>query len=231
MDKFPDRIKILREYLGLTQAEFAFRIGKEENTVNSWEAGRNTPHLSTVRQIAEKTGCNFHWLRTGQDSMFANESKILQLREQTTAIINKSNQHPGIRVWANAGLGDPWEPEGSEPIEIIDAAHLVSPRYKDAFRAIGPSMLPVIRDGALCFCDFDDKRIRAGEIYALSTPAEGLVIKELRVFKEAIGQPETIIVYSYDEQKFPPKPYSLDEISEGNIIIGRIVLIHMLTKQ
>ncbi|MBI2305124.1 MAG: helix-turn-helix domain-containing protein [Chloroflexi bacterium] len=42
----PEEIKALREYLGLSQGDFARLLGVEQVTVNSWEAGKHTPQIS-----------------------------------------------------------------------------------------------------------------------------------------------------------------------------------------
>lgn len=156
-----------------------------------------------------------------------NHEKITRLRSQVADTIKKTNSHPGIKVWAYAGAGNPFnaDPAESEPMEVLHIESLVSPRYRDAFRITGISMAPVIRDKALVFCDFNDKILKTGGIYALNIPGEGLVVKEIRSEKEE-GSPMRWVVYSYNEALYKPLYYALNELQEIGAIIGRIVLIH-----
>lgn len=125
-----------------------------------------------------------------------NHEKIKHLRTQVAETIRKTNTHTGIRVWAYAGAGNPFnaDPEESEPMEVIHLESLVSPRYRDCFRVTGISMAPVIRDKALVFCDFNDKVLKTGAIYALNIPGEGLVVKEIRSEKKE-GEPLDKVQY------------------------------------
>ena len=156
-----------------------------------------------------------------------NHEKIKHLRSQVAETIRKTVTHPGIRIWAYAGAGNPFnaDPAESEPMEVLHIESLISPRYRDAFRITGISMAPVIRDKALVFCDFEDKVLKTGAIYALNIPGEGLVVKEIRSEKKE-GEPMRWVVYSYNEALYKPHYYALDELQEIGAIVGRIVLIH-----
>lgn len=245
------RLTLFRNALKMTQEEFGNAIGKGRTTVFSWEKGKTQPpehyigviEKATWNHNGETVRINPHWLETGEGEMFlkvvhkifedagpeGEESfkaeKIAKLRSEVRKVSNKFYDHPGIRVWALAGGGDPWEPDNNEPMEIIETSALLSPKYRDSFRVWGDSMEPVIRHNALVFCDFNDKRIRGGEIYALNIPSEGLVVKELRI------QKDHVIVYSYNELRYPPFYYTHEEINQGHIIVGRIVLIHQETNK
>lgn len=45
------RVKEVRQTLGLTQEEFAHRIGVTVSTVNRWEKLKNKPHKLLMRTI------------------------------------------------------------------------------------------------------------------------------------------------------------------------------------
>ena len=60
-----ERIKEVRKSLGLTQQEFADRIGVKRNTVATYEGGRNIPIDSVVSLICKEFNVNEEWLRTG----------------------------------------------------------------------------------------------------------------------------------------------------------------------
>ncbi|MCG8348291.1 MAG: helix-turn-helix domain-containing protein [Chloroflexales bacterium] len=53
------RIKALREYLGLTQREMADELEVRQQTISEWETGLHKPHRSTQKtltMVAERAG-------------------------------------------------------------------------------------------------------------------------------------------------------------------------------
>ena len=65
-----DRIRQLRKALGLTQQEFADRIGVKRNTIAQYEIGRNEPIESILSLICREFDVNEEWLRTGSGEIF-----------------------------------------------------------------------------------------------------------------------------------------------------------------
>ena len=64
-----NRIKQLREKLGLSQIEFAKRIGVTNQTVSLWENGK-VPLLENSRyRIEREFNVNRQWLETGEGEM------------------------------------------------------------------------------------------------------------------------------------------------------------------
>ena len=49
---FPERIRDLRDALGMTQAELANLFGVSSGQVSSWERGKQKPHMKNLRRIA-----------------------------------------------------------------------------------------------------------------------------------------------------------------------------------
>lgn len=74
MKDIGQRIKELRKMLGLTQKEFANRIGKGFRAVQEYEAGRRTPDESTLKLIAKEFGVSEEWLKTGEGEVFVKTS-------------------------------------------------------------------------------------------------------------------------------------------------------------
>lgn len=48
-----DVIRIIREWTGLTQKEFAKSIGKHERTIQDYEAGRRRYYTETLKHICK----------------------------------------------------------------------------------------------------------------------------------------------------------------------------------
>ncbi|MBT9175451.1 MAG: hypothetical protein DDT22_01129 [candidate division WS2 bacterium] len=51
--ELPHLIKELRDKLGLTQEQFAQRIGVTFSTINNWEKGTRTPHPFLFQRLLE----------------------------------------------------------------------------------------------------------------------------------------------------------------------------------
>lgn len=66
-----DRLKKLRHELGLTQTEFAARIGSAQNTITGYENGRREPSSQVIALICKEFHANEQWLRDGVGEMFA----------------------------------------------------------------------------------------------------------------------------------------------------------------
>lgn len=77
-----ERLKELRKKLGITQQEFADRIGIKRNSYANYETGRNTPIDAIVKSICREFNVNESWLRTGEGNLFLpedREAEILRL--------------------------------------------------------------------------------------------------------------------------------------------------------
>lgn len=64
-----NRIKELRQALGLTQQEFADRIGVKRGAIANYEIGRNASDTA-VALICREFCVSERWLRTGEGEMF-----------------------------------------------------------------------------------------------------------------------------------------------------------------
>lgn len=64
-----ERIKQLRQALGITQQEFADRLHIKRGAVANYEVGRNASD-TVVAMICREYNVNDRWLRTGEGEMF-----------------------------------------------------------------------------------------------------------------------------------------------------------------
>ena len=74
-----ERIKKIRNNLGLTQREFADKIKVKRNTVATYEMGRSVPSDSAISLICREFNVNEDWLRNGTGEMFINLSRDEQI--------------------------------------------------------------------------------------------------------------------------------------------------------
>ena len=63
-------VRKLRKLKGLTQQEFADRIGIKRNSVATYEIGQSEPIGAVVSLICREFHVNETWLRTGEGEMF-----------------------------------------------------------------------------------------------------------------------------------------------------------------
>jgi transcriptional regulator with XRE-family HTH domain len=67
-EAFAERLRELRKASGMTQIEFAKRIGISLNTVSYWENARTQPMPEKMAKIASELGTSEDFLRTGAQS-------------------------------------------------------------------------------------------------------------------------------------------------------------------
>lgn len=75
-----NRVKQLREELGLSGTEFGRRIGLKRSTVSQIETGKHGITDANFRAICREYNVSEEWLRTGEGSMFV-ETKASYLAE------------------------------------------------------------------------------------------------------------------------------------------------------
>lgn len=70
-----DRLKNLRKALGLTQQEFADRIGIGRGNIATYETRGGSPGNSVINLICREFNVNETWLRTGDGEMFVRQTR------------------------------------------------------------------------------------------------------------------------------------------------------------
>ena len=69
-----ERIRELRKALGLTQEQFAKKIGTKRGTIASYEVGKGNPINTVLFSICREFSVNEDWLRLGEGDMFVEAS-------------------------------------------------------------------------------------------------------------------------------------------------------------
>ena len=75
-----ERLKIIREYFGMTQSEFAKKLGIGQSTLAMMEVSKRDISDRHIKTICAICNVNENWLRTGEGEMF-NESDEFSLDE------------------------------------------------------------------------------------------------------------------------------------------------------
>lgn len=65
-----ERLKKLRRFLNLTQAEFGSRVGVKGNTITGYETGIRNPSDAVIKSLCLEFRVNEDWLRFGNGDMF-----------------------------------------------------------------------------------------------------------------------------------------------------------------
>lgn len=81
-----ERIRALRTELGLSQREFAERIGMARDAIASYERGNAFPSGSALVAIEKVYGVRHEWLLTGDGEMFEpgrQENKVVRAMMET----------------------------------------------------------------------------------------------------------------------------------------------------
>ena len=92
-----ERIKQIRRELGLTQAEFAERIGLKQNSIALIESGKRNISDQAVLSICREYGVNEEWLRTGDGDKFIPDSNDDLSNADQVLIEKYVNLKPGSR--------------------------------------------------------------------------------------------------------------------------------------
>lgn len=83
-----ERMKQLRKTLGLTQQDFAERIGIKRGAIANYEIGRNEPIDAVVSLICREFDVNEEWLRTGKGEMFIQLDRDDQIARWAGSILH-----------------------------------------------------------------------------------------------------------------------------------------------
>lgn len=115
-----DRIRKIRKDAGLTQAEFAGRLGLQMNSVYLMESGRRKPSAAISREICRKFSVNERWLLDGEGEPYRDLSPAMLASDRVRQLLV---DHPGSTATAvvTALLSlDPLGPEWEAIASVLD---------------------------------------------------------------------------------------------------------------
>lgn len=82
-----DRIRQIRKALGLTQQEFAEKVGSTANVYTNYETGKRNPSASVINNICKTFNVNEAWLRTGEGEMFRQLSREEEIEQMAQTLL------------------------------------------------------------------------------------------------------------------------------------------------
>lgn len=106
-----ERIKELRKnYLKLTQTEFAQKLNIAQTTCAGYEAGRRELTDRVIADICRVFDVNENWLRTGEPPIFKEETEIDRMKKQIDKIMEGRNEFAKYSLYTLASFNEQeWE--------------------------------------------------------------------------------------------------------------------------
>jgi len=194
-----ERIKQLRQILGLTQTEFASKIGITYKMLGLYERGAYDPPEKVLKLISSVFGVSYKWLKEGKGEMFEKpsiEEIILaeQLRIKENSIL--------VPLIGKAGAGFPQMKGDIEIIGYIETKKIprVNPSDLIAVEVHGDSMSPTLQEG-----DKVIAKIYIGD--GLDIPNRKIVIvanQDGELLVKRLMKKDGLILLTSDNPNYPP---------------------------
>lgn len=86
--KFPGRLRQVREKAGLSQSEFAERVGVSRGAISTYELGDRVPDIRFVDKVIEEFGCSYDYLMGRAEAMQKESSELSKNTGLNDAAIN-----------------------------------------------------------------------------------------------------------------------------------------------
>lgn len=93
MATFPERIRQIRENLGLSQNEFSKRLSISRVSLTHYEAGDRTPDIEFLKRLHHETGFSLYYLlclTDSKDDTLASAQRETGLNEDTLEILSQN---------------------------------------------------------------------------------------------------------------------------------------------
>ena len=119
MEKISDRLKRVRNELGLKQGEFAKKLRISQSMLSGMENGQETISDRNLKLICLEFGVNEEWLKNGGDSPIFRRQELTTDENELLEIYDKLTQEnqKNVRIYANERLELQKLHEKSENVE------------------------------------------------------------------------------------------------------------------
>ena len=218
MSVVSENIRFLRKRLGLTQEQFAERIGIKRSLVGAYEEGRADPRLSNLINMAKLFGTSVDIMINKDVSRLSDKDiNVSEFKrgKEVLAITVDEHQRENIELVpqkAAAGyLNGYADPEFIEELPKFKLPILPGNATYRAFEITGDSMLPILPGTVIIGEYIDDVRhIKNGKTYVLVTKSEGIVYKRVFNYIEDSGK----LFCVSDNTTYAPFQLDIDDVME-----------------
>ncbi|MEN3039748.1 MAG: helix-turn-helix domain-containing protein, partial [Candidatus Kryptonium sp.] len=138
------RIKAVREALGLSQKAFGERIGRAYMSIYQYESGKRIPDETTLLLISSEFGVSLEWLKTGKGDMWAKKPQAEEVYPVELV---------AIPVITSVGAGG----YIYTPDHVLIERSRLKAKTVVAFKVDGDSMHPTIQKGEFVLVEEEDK--------------------------------------------------------------------------
>mgnify|MGYP001568473735 CR=1 FL=1 len=220
MSLLSDNLRFLRKSKGLTQADFAERIGVNRSVIGAYEEGRAEPKLQTLQTICNFLGLSLDEILNKKYDLLTNESPKTDVNGQNLRILpvalNQDEEETVSLVPEKASAGYVKGYTDTEYIGNLPQFNLPFPELKAGktyrvFQIQGDSMLP-LQSGTYIISEYltDWNDVKDNRCYVLLTRDDGIVYKRV---ENNIKKDGTLQLIS-DNSDFQPYSIHIDEILE-----------------
>lgn len=92
-----ERIKAVRKYTGLSQTDFAERLGTTRGVITNLEFEKTTPNDPFIKLICREFNVSEDWLRTGEGEMMQKLTRNQEIAEFMGRLMNDPDDAPRKR--------------------------------------------------------------------------------------------------------------------------------------
>lgn len=131
MESLNLRVREIRTREGLSQTEFAERIGLSKNFISLVETGGRIPSDRTISDICREFGVNEIWLRTGAGDAYAPPSRAEELGRLVKSLMADRPEAFRARLITALLRFDPDGPEWQVLENIYDSVAAQAEKEKD----------------------------------------------------------------------------------------------------
>lgn len=101
MEDIINRIREIRQTLGLNQNDFAEALNLKRNSITQIETGRRNPSDRTLLDICKEFNVNENWLRTGKGEMFIQLDREDEITKWLGSLMNPNNNNEFVRKFVH----------------------------------------------------------------------------------------------------------------------------------
>jgi len=209
-------LKYLRTRQGLTQKQFAEKLGLKQSAIGAYEEERAMPPLACLTDIADMFKISLDLLiRQDLSKVPDSEWKSQKRGKDVLAITVDSSDRENVELVsqkASAGyLNGYQDPEFISELPKMNVPVLPRNATYRAFEIKGDSMLP-IPSGSIVFGEYveDLDSVKNGKPYVVVTREEGIVFKRVYNF---LNEEQRLLLVS-DNRQYAPYPVKGEDVME-----------------